>query len=235
MNHFLETPAELLVNHIVPYLDLVDLCRLKQLSRMWRFIIDTHLLKLKQFDIRDLDKVLTEFGLSCIIAKMSRLREIYVDGCWMAVSKNNLFHLFHHCRQIELFSARHCKFIDDEILEELGAKCFGLESVDISSCFQITSAGIKSLFKRCPNLKVFSASKNYGFKDDALEFIGENSSSLIELDIGSCFYITDIGLTALLNGICKKLSYIRITGCTKVTDVVAQKFVERRIVVNNCY
>ena len=46
--------------------------------------------------------------------------------------------------------------------------------------------------------------------------MGMYCKNLEELDCGSCFQVTDIGLKALLEGKCMQLSYVRIKGCLKV-------------------
>ena len=89
--------------------------------------------------------------------------------------------------------------------------------ISILFLFQITSSGVIELFRNCESISAFTVAGNYGFTDEAVKFIGANCSSLQELDFGSCFYVTDVGINELVNGQCTQLKYIRTKGCTKVS------------------
>jgi len=232
---FNDLPTEVILENLLPNLDLLELCTLRSVSKAWNYRICLYFSRTKKLDLSEFKDTINETGFRSIVQHLSKLQEIILDGCWRTASKSNLLNLLKNCRSLKYFSSKRCKFVDDEVLSSMSQNCRMLETINISCCYQITSSGVIELFRNCESISAFTVAGNYGFTDEAVKFIGANCSSLQELDFGSCFYVTDVGINELVNGQCTQLKYIRTKGCTKISDEATRKLVQKNIIVNNCF
>ena len=132
-------PIEIVLGHIISEFELPEICTLRQVSSKWREIIKLYLSRLRNLDLTEVKHILTEHGFFSIITELAKLREICLDGCWIIATEINLFTLFKNCPQLKSFSSKRCKFVCDDVLEELSRRCSSLENLNIDSCFQVNT------------------------------------------------------------------------------------------------
>ena len=130
-------PAEIIVEYIIPNLDLPEICLLRCLSQSWQNLVNDYFARMKVLDVTELKDMLTEFGFQNIAKYLHKLQEIYLDRCWTIATKDNLLQLLDNCPFLKIFSAKRCKFVDDEVLEEMADKCRKLVTINVSYCFQV--------------------------------------------------------------------------------------------------
>ena len=130
-------PAEIIVEYIIPNLDLPEICLLRCVSQSWQNLANLYFARIKVLDVTELKDMLTEFGFQNIAKYLHKLQEIYLDRCWTIATKDNLLQLFDNCPFLKVFSAKRCKFVDDEVLEEMADKCRKLVTINVSYCFQV--------------------------------------------------------------------------------------------------
>ncbi|KAH3824550.1 hypothetical protein DPMN_126387 [Dreissena polymorpha] len=132
------------------------------------------------------------------------------NGALMAISASlrNLRHLF----------AQKCKLLSDASMACLH-KLTSLQTLDISECHQVTSEGLiaglctKPLTQlTCLNVSCTEAS------DSFVEMACESLPLLTQLDLSSCFKVTDVGLHAIAKHL-KYLRYLRLAFCNEITDL----------------
>ena len=133
---FNQLPIEVLLENILPNLDLAELCTMRGVSKGWSSRICLYFNRLIKLDLSEFKDTINETGFKSIVQHLSRLKEIILDGCWRTASKFNLLALFRNCPSLLHFSSKRCKFVDDEVLACMAQNCRKLEFIDISCCYQ---------------------------------------------------------------------------------------------------
>ena len=133
---FNRLPTEVILENLLPNLDLPELCTLRSVSKAWNYRICLYFSRTKKLDLSEFKDAINETGFSSIVQHLSKLQEIILDGCWRTASKSNLLTLFRNCQSLRYFSSKRCKFVDDEVLSCMSQNCRMLETINISCCYQ---------------------------------------------------------------------------------------------------
>ena len=133
---FNKLPVEVILDNILPNLDLAELCTMRSVSKAWNDRVGLHFSRMKRLNLFEFKDIINEAGFESIVHHLSNLQEITLDGCWRTASKSNLLTLFKNCRSLKNFSSKRCKFVDDEVLAAMAHNCRKLEVINISCCYQ---------------------------------------------------------------------------------------------------
>ncbi|XP_009765662.1 uncharacterized protein LOC107774085 [Nicotiana tabacum] len=129
-------------------------------------------------------------------------------------------------------------YLDDDSLAKVALACPNLEMLDVSSCRNLTEAGIASVLEVCiqmrdlrldhcsmithigqgtelPNLEVINAAGS-ALSDKGLAIIGSRCSRLLKLNLENCKGVTADGIHALVKN-CKSLREINLKNCPQVS------------------
>ena len=133
---FNRLPIEVILENILPNLDLIELCTMRCVNNDWNHRICWYFTRMRRLDLSEYKDTITENGFSSIVQHLSNLQEVTLDCCWRTASKSNLLTLLRKCPYLKVFSSRRCKFVDDEVLACMAHNCRKLEVVNISYCYQ---------------------------------------------------------------------------------------------------
>jgi hypothetical protein len=100
-------------------------------------------------------------------------------------------------------------------LMALGEHAHSLTELDCRFCSFPSSTDLTSLARGCSQLRTLRLSR-CEINDTHLAAIGRYCSALIDLDI-SYTYVTDYGIIALANGICRQLQSLSVVKCNVTT------------------
>ncbi|ERN10374.1 hypothetical protein AMTRI_Chr12g237030 [Amborella trichopoda] len=137
------------------------------------------------------------------------------------------------------------KNLEDDTLQSISAFCHGLETLDISHCWGITEAGVRSIGNHCPKIRVLilngcSKVKTLGGSSgfDALEVLDANGSGLTDqglsqvgsrlvcLGLGSSAGFSESGLKRLVE-MSHLLREVDLRGCEVGSEMVAWMVLSR--------
>ena len=104
---------------------------------------------------------------------------------------------FHHLWALDV---SHCIYLTDRCLGLLDLHCghVRLEVLDLTCCYELTSAALCATLSRAPGLRVLSLAGCSNTDDAVLREIAASCPCLVALDLAGCKEITDTGIQALV-------------------------------------
>lgn len=193
---------------------------------------------------------LTDASIRALSSYCSNLRSLNISFC-KGISphafsvKTPSCILFPELAEIDLTRILN---MNDETVKQLTTRCPKLESINLSSCEEVTEVGIDALAKNCntrllecnlsncphvddssvvhlanhcPNLRRVSLYNCHGVTDSAIEHLASMCKSLISLDLSSCEKVTDRSLIRLSQS-CPSLEVL----CVEETTITNEGIVE---------
>ena len=103
------------------------------------------------------------------------------------------------------------------------SKCIYLKTLDISCCENITDEGIRDLSCGCHLITTLNLS-GLNISNQSLVYIANNCPNLQDIDLCSCPFITDFGVSYLANK-CKLLQHVDLAS-TEISDETLKAFGE---------
>lgn len=145
--------------------------------------------------------------------KLSRLRELCIDGRRSSVTFNMLFeHKMHALTSLDLSSCG--DDTSDSILLNLSLASTHLERLVLSGCIYVTDVGLVSIFRTNKALIVVNI-RGAGISDYAIAELAVNCKSMQQLDVSQCISVTDWSVEILAPS-CPKLTELNFSG-TSIT------------------
>ena len=92
-----------------------------------------------------------------------------------------------------------------------------LVSLDLSSCHNISSAGLSTIVQRCPQLTSINLHDCHRISYEGILAIAKGCHKLTFIDLSVCRRISDNSLIALAEG-CPNLVEVNLNSCNEVTD-----------------
>ncbi|KAF8341464.1 uncharacterized protein EI90DRAFT_2989251 [Cantharellus anzutake] len=93
-----------------------------------------------------------------------------------------------------------------------------LRILDMTSCAQITDAGIEGILSNCPKIRHIVLAKCTLLTDESLASLGKLAKNLHYIHLGHVASITDRGVTQLAQ-VCPRIRYIDLACCSNLTDL----------------
>jgi hypothetical protein len=106
--------------------------------------------------------------------------------------------------------------VGDKSIVRLVENCYGLESIDMNRCVNLTDISILKLAECCSNLHTLKVSDCVNLTDISILKLAECCSKLKYLNISFCNNLTDSLIIKLLE-CCKEIQYINISWCDRMT------------------
>nr|XP_006821742.1 PREDICTED: F-box/LRR-repeat protein 3-like [Saccoglossus kowalevskii] len=198
LDQFSRLPDEVIACHILPKLDIFDVCMMK-CDNCWRAVTEANLLTIskKSPKLRALttshNQSVTDFSILMLAQNCPLLQELDLSSC---------------------FNCHFTKWNKVQHENEQGFHSFTM-------LFKLTDESICMLAGICKNLRELHLSSNYGVTDVSVIELAENCTSLEELDVSYCYKVTDKGLREFCNNEESKLKLLRIKNCNDVSPYIA--------------
>ncbi|KAL8605179.1 hypothetical protein ACOMHN_031120 [Nucella lapillus] len=106
--------------------------------------------------------------------------------------------------------------LEQTVIPENLSALSGLQSLDLSSCQQLTDLGLCGSVKFC-ELRVLKLNCLHGLSEAGLTEIATNNPGLEELQLQQCSRITDASIDAVTSR-CHRLTYLDLSNCDRLTD-----------------
>ena len=176
----------------------------------------------ESINLRGCDRI-TDIGLWALSRNCIHLKHLCLSGCDQ-ITHIGLRSLSLRCSVLETLDLKSCAKVNDLGLRVVASGFYHLQKLCLEGCETVTDGGVAEIAKCCPNLKVLSlkgCEKISEFGERALVEIGKGCSSLIELDLTNCGFITDAGIRAVARG-CNALEVLRVSQCVQLTGVAVR-------------
>ncbi|KAK8753090.1 hypothetical protein OTU49_002421, partial [Cherax quadricarinatus] len=216
---------DVVFQHIFPYLNVEDLCCLREVSKGFQKLFIDYMSTCKKLDLSD---------------------------CTMT---NQYFQkITENCTNLQWLSVAKCSWLSDEPLIALFNRNLHLHHVDLSACSGLTSAALQSdlqhistanssdvdiqtleqFFCKFSRLKVVELDKMELLTDVGLHHLATNCTHIETLSVAGCWKLTDSGLKKVVNH-CLKLKLLNIQNCPRVTEKYLCSLCVRGIhVISSC-
>ena len=182
---------------------------------------------------------ITDIGCRYLIKKSPNLKKLVLSNCCRIGNEGLVEIAFGLSTNLESLDISNCK-IGNFGLQQISKHCSNLTWIDLSNGGKLLSSSLNKLFENCKKLETLilkdctqindSAFENLPFsisnihligceslKDSTLNFITEKCLKLHSFSISSKF-ITDNGMTKLLNKFSTNLTQIELKDCELITD-----------------
>ncbi|CAL5223987.1 g6599 [Coccomyxa viridis] len=144
-----------------------------------------------------------------------RLKDVDLSGCQL-VTDLGIRALTSSCRNLESVNVSSCYELSDAAFESLGT-CSGLRSLDACGCEQLTDAGLQALAQGARDLRKVNLGWCEGVTEEGVRGLAHCCSNLEVLDLCGCVKVRDMGVVAVaLN--CSKLTALGLHCCRRLTD-----------------
>ena len=144
-------------------------------------------------------------------------RNIRVISWDLVVDNVQLISIANGLPQLQSLNLSSCWNITDEGPRALANGLPQLQSLNISSCWNITDEGPRALANGLPQLQSLDISYCGNITDEGLRALASGLPQLQSLNISECNKITDAGIRALARGL-PQLHSLNISGCRNITD-----------------
>ncbi|XP_022101499.1 F-box/LRR-repeat protein 15-like [Acanthaster planci] len=234
---------DVLISRILPHLSIIDIFRLRSLSRDFCDLVQsyfqhqisfdltgiTHRVTVDAFkiatnDTKNLQKLvvtsckswLTDALLVPIIKRNWRLRYIDLSGC-SGLSCLTINMIGGACPELRTILLRECHWISSSVIEGLTMKCKNLERVDLTGCWELTDDTVFMLASLQPNLRWLSLARIYGITQVSIEQLAMNCYYLEYLDLEGCWRVPDAAIHKLAQK-CPNLKTLKVRDCRNITE-----------------
>ncbi|CAK0737833.1 hypothetical protein CVIRNUC_000955 [Coccomyxa viridis] len=110
-----------------------------------------------------------------------------------------------------------CQLVTDRGIQALTSSCKNLDTVNISSCYELSDRAFESLGS-CRSLQTIDACGCERLTDIGLQALAENAGKLRSVNLGWCEGVTEEGVQSLAR-CCRQLEVLDLCGCVKVQDM----------------
>lgn len=156
---------------------------------------------------------LTEKGFKYLTYICSNVKHLNLKGCTKI--NDNCLDFIANFSQLESLNLTGCTHISDKGLMSLSKiKSKNLETLDLTFCHQITDQGIHCI-SQIPNIKYLDLTCCRNLTKKTLDYLGENSNSLISLNLTGC----DKVILCEMKESIKSLKKIALMGCKETCDL----------------
>ncbi|ESP03193.1 hypothetical protein LOTGIDRAFT_224605 [Lottia gigantea] len=235
-------PGEV-INLILQYLDLTDLCHLAQTCRLLeKYCYDP--LLYTELNLQPYWTQVRDSTLAGLQSRSSAIQKLNLTWCGKGgiLTDSGLQQLLPVCNtNLTGIILSSCKFVDSTTLKLLTQHCPNIAEIDLSNCRKIGNVAmlllcrfeklkrmnlyrtlvdmpsVIAVLRSCPLLEHLNLGSCIGIAsyDDVLIEIANNCHNLISLDLWQARSLTHIGVKALANK-CTKLQELDIGWCPQV-------------------
>lgn len=184
--YFSYVPDALLIQEIFSFMNPAELARMALVCRRWSFLTsDRHLWR--KIELTNLPKDISEESLVSLIVKHSSSVEI-LKLCDFPLSESSLKTLSCNLRRLKEIHLCGSVKTNDSIMDLIVERNRDIQGLYIGGCRNLSSASLETIAEKLPYLKRLSIQ---GCQFVSFDHLSNVSSNLIELNISSCFAITE--------------------------------------------
>jgi Leucine-rich repeat (LRR) protein len=163
---------------------------------------------------------ITDEGITILSESCLMLQHLILTAC-NKVTDIGMEKLSLGCTMLRTLDISWLVEVTDRGMEFLSKGCINLQSLDLERC-QLTDDSITFLSQNCTMLQDLTLNSNIysEYSDKSMQELsrGKFRNTLLSLAISGCHNITDEGIFSLSLG-CKKLQYLMLQECNKISDV----------------
>ncbi|XP_077993836.1 F-box/LRR-repeat protein 7-like [Glandiceps talaboti] len=219
-----------LIIKIFSYLSTVDLCKCKEVCRLWYHLSwEPTLWRTIKLSGRTVD---TDRALRILTKRLCRetpyvclnVQRIVLSGCEQ-LTDVGLYAIAKRCPELQHLELAGCYYINNEALFEVISRCPHLDYLDITGCPQITciDLSLEASLKVCPlhgkriRIRHLDMTDCYALEDAGLKIIASNCIELVNLYLRRCSRVSDLGVQYVAN-YCTVLRELSVSDCHRITD-----------------
>ena len=148
-----------------------------------------------------IDTSITDVGVSKILENTPEIFGVFVgEYCFNGskISGDFVFSSLKYCKQLAELVIVSYKVVNDEMMFCITENVQNLKTLCLSSCLDVTKAGLQSMLERLGKLRVLRICKCNDFDDAMLDAFAENLSVLVNIELYGCSKITYEGVKNFL-------------------------------------
>ncbi|KAG2976096.1 hypothetical protein PC118_g13592 [Phytophthora cactorum] len=122
------------------------------------------------------------------------------------------------CYELQDLNLSGCFQLQERALVAIGASCCELRKLSLQACYDVTLVAITAVLKGCQKLTKLDLSGVRRCDDRVLRAIAKYGSSITQFVVAGCDRVGDIGLKYLASTRADQLELLDLTGCRLVSD-----------------
>jgi len=179
--------------------------------------VDLFSSKITELDLRKTP--ITPEELQTILTKNQSITTIHLTGNW--VDNNILGVIGAWCPRLESLSISSSYQVGDEGLKLIARGCSGIHTICVEKCLKFTDRSLEIIANRYPKLIKLSVLSSSEITDKGIEAVANNCSLLTNLHLSSCWIISDVGIQAFASK-CHQLKELTLEYCSQVSDMALE-------------
>ncbi|XP_070554419.1 uncharacterized protein [Ptychodera flava] len=196
----------------------LDLSRTAVTNECLTSLVNVPDLQLREISLKSC-RDLSDEGIAVLAKTQTGLRKIDISSC-QDLQDRSVVAIQQHLHELEHLNIAKCRYISDVAVKELCLWLPNLTYINMSDCYQLTSqalikglcpsntSSIVSLYLNCCSL----------VQDDVVLAMSKVMKDLTELELSSCFPLTDKSVNIIAKSF-GKLRLLRLGWCKEITDV----------------
>ncbi|XP_069946801.1 F-box/LRR-repeat protein 15 isoform X3 [Cherax quadricarinatus] len=247
---------DVVFQHIFPYLNVEDLCCLREVSKGFQKLFIDYMSTCKKLDLSDC--TMTNQYFQKITENCTNLQWLSVAKCsWL--SDEPLIALFNRNLHLHHVDLSACSGLTSAALQILVIKCklkalllancqwlsldcwkaiiqhqSDLQHISTANSSDVDIQTLEQFFCKFSRLKVVELDKMELLTDVGLHHLATNCTHIETLSVAGCWKLTDSGLKKVVNH-CLKLKLLNIQNCPRVTEKYLCSLCVRGIhVISSC-
>ncbi|KAK8753089.1 hypothetical protein OTU49_002421, partial [Cherax quadricarinatus] len=196
---------DVVFQHIFPYLNVEDLCCLREVSKGFQKLFIDYMSTCKKLDLSDC--TMTNQYFQKILVIKCKLKALLLANCqWLSLDCWKA--IIQHQSDLQHISTANSSDVDIQTLEQFFCKFSRLKVVELDKMELLTDVGLHHLATNCTHIETLS--------------------------VAGCWKLTDSGLKKVVNH-CLKLKLLNIQNCPRVTEKYLCSLCVRGIhVISSC-
>ncbi|XP_034240881.1 F-box/LRR-repeat protein 15-like isoform X2 [Thrips palmi] len=207
---------DVLHRHVLPYLSMADLFRLRAVSTGCRDLVHSYFSNALELDVSKHSEQMTTEAFNVLAANTNSLQSFIGDNCGF-LEDSALKLLFKNNPKLKIVHLQCCKHLTPASLQPLILNCKGLKVLNLKGCPWVTSGCLQTFALHQTNLQEVHFESCGSLDDNCLEHFFSSFSKMQVVQFAHLHSVTDRTLMALAK-YCKNLRNLDISNCSQITD-----------------
>ena len=208
---------DLVFSHILPKLNLADLCRLRQTCKTMQKCITGYFSVMKHLELTYTGPRFTARHLQRITEDSRNIQSLDLSAAKRWLDNKDVLAIVCNNQCLESINLHGCSFLKVGLLQEVGISCRGLRRADLGDCHWVTTADLLQLAAECPQLNHIDLAGCWNLSDDTFLELMQLCKILKHINISDIYSITDNTISTIAHS-CPELNILKIKACWRVTD-----------------
>ncbi|KAG3254521.1 hypothetical protein PI124_g898 [Phytophthora idaei] len=170
-------------------------------------------------------KGISDVGLRLLAAGCTKLELLHTANLYLVSDGSNrdfglegLRAIASKCYELQDLNLSGCFQLQERALVAIGASCCELRKLSLQACYDVTLVAVTAVLKGCQKLTKLDLSGVRRCDDRMLRAIAKYGSSITQFVVAGCDRVGDIGLKYLASTRADQLELLDLTGCRLVSD-----------------